>query len=313
MFKKNILAIAIIIIILLSATGVSAVSNLTDDSKNATVVGNASSGDCANITFETEGNNYESYCVEKGEDAPETGIVYTVEENLTSTGKITDEQAQKIKIFSIKYRNIDLTHNTINPKTGNPAKEIDDVTSRQLIIWDILGQADNGWYERNYVNKTIIDDIDELYNDGLRYDDKGFTPLNDTHQLNYIFKYFSSIESSLQDFLGWLFAESDIPPQENKTNTTNETEHVDNNETTDTDDIALDINDTGTNITLPSIDNDTGQISCELVDINKPVDNDKNNSKPIALPRTGTSPAIFIGAIFALFIMFLACRRDLRK
>ena len=104
-------------------------------------------------------------------------------------------------------------------------KEIDDVTSRQLIIWDILGQADAGWYTANYVNKTIIDHINELYDGGLRYDDKGSIPLNDTHQLNYTFKYFSSREGNLQDFLGWFFVESDIPPQENKTNnTTNETE-----------------------------------------------------------------------------------------
>ena len=130
---------------------------------NATVVANASSGDCNNVTFETEGDNYESYCVQKNMDVPEIDTVYDVEEELTSTNVISEEQAQKIKIFSINYRDTDLTHNTINPRTGQPVKEIDDVTSRQLVIWDILGQADPGWYTSNHVNKTIIDHINELY------------------------------------------------------------------------------------------------------------------------------------------------------
>lgn len=222
MKKKIIFGIMTILLFLVM---VSALTVPTAFATNATVVANASSGDCNNVTFETEGDNYESYCVQKNMDVPEIDTVYNVEEELTSTNVISEEQAQKIKIFSINYRDTDLTHNTINPKTGQPVKEIDDVTSRQLIIWDILGQADAGWYTANYVNKTIIDHINQLYDDGLRYDDKGSIPLNDTHQLNYTFKYFSSREGNLQDFLGWLFVESDIPPQQNETNnTTNETE-----------------------------------------------------------------------------------------
>lgn len=69
------------------------------DNESATVITNASSGDCGNVTFKTEGDNYESYCVEKGKDVPEIGMVYTVEENLTSNSVITYERAQKIKIF----------------------------------------------------------------------------------------------------------------------------------------------------------------------------------------------------------------------
>ena len=90
----------------------------------------------------------------------------------------------------------------------------------------------------------------------------------------------------------------------------------DDNETvnnTDTDDIDTDINNTATNITLSSTDNDTEEISCELVDIDKPVGKDKNNGKPITLPKTGTNPAILIGAILVLFVVCLACWRDLRK
>lgn len=214
-----------IMTILLFLVMVSALTVPAAFATNATVVANASSGDCNNVTFETEGDNYESYCVQKNMDVPEIDTVYNVEEELTSTNVISEEQAQKIKIFSIKYRNTNLTHYTINPRTGKPVKEIDDVTSRQLIIWDILGQADPGWYTNNYVNISIIEDINKSYDDGLRYDDKGSIPLNDTHQLNYTFKYFSSREGNLQDFLGWFFVESDIPPQENKTNnSTNKTE-----------------------------------------------------------------------------------------
>ena len=221
-----------IISILLFFVIISALTVPSAFATNATVVANASSGDCNNVTFETEGDNYESYCVQKNMDVPEIDTVYDVEEELTSTNVISEEQAQKIKIFSINYRDTDLTHNTINPRTGQPVKEIDDVTSRQLVIWDILGQADPGWYTSNYVNKTIIDHINELYDGGLRYDDKGSFPLNETTQFNYTFKYFSSREGNLQDFLGWFFVESDIPPQENETNNiTNETEPP-KNETT---------------------------------------------------------------------------------
>ncbi len=190
----------------------------------ATVVANASSGDCYNVTFETEGDNYSSYCVQKGMTVPEVDTVYNVEENITSTEVITDVQADKVKIFAIKYRNEDLTHFTVNPKTGALGKELDDVTSRQLIIWYLIGQGEEGWFKTNHVNISIIEDINKSYADGLKYPDKGTIPINNTTQFNYTFKYFSSKDGSLQDFIGWFFVESDIPPQNNETNnTTNET------------------------------------------------------------------------------------------
>lgn len=180
---------------------------------NATIVANASNGDCGNVTFEVDEEDYESYCVQHGEKTPEINTVYDVEENLTATKQITEEQADKIKIFAITYNGTNLTHNVIRTDTGATVKELDDVTSRQLIIWDILGYGATNWYPQHYVNESIIMDINQKYNDGLRFADKGSFPIDNETQFNYTFKYFSSRVGGYQDFIGWLFAIDNIPPK----------------------------------------------------------------------------------------------------
>lgn len=219
--KKKIFGIMTIMLflVIISSLSVSAVF-----ATEATVVANASNDDCANVTFEVDNENYESYCVEWGQETPETDMVFNVEKNLTSTEVISDEQAQKIKIFAIKYNGTNLSHYKFNKTI--PKNYLDDASSKQLIIWYILGQGQGyeNWPQNYYVDENIINDINNLYASGLRYDDKGSFPLDNETQFNYTFKYFSAKDGTLQDYLGWFFVVSDIPPQNNETNnTTNET------------------------------------------------------------------------------------------
>ena len=90
---------------------------------------------------------------------------------------------------------------------------------------------------------------------------------------------------------------------DNETNNNNDS-NVNNN----SDSVDKDINNgkTISNASVIKNNNGTGEITCEIVDNGKPVDKDKNNTKPIALPETGNGFALLISAILIIFVVCLA-------